>query len=491
MAPTTSPTDPASSAGSAALESPWTWARSTYGQGMLGVTVLGLAARGAFLAYTPLWSDEAFMGVLMRRSMQEMIDVVHNDNHPPLQYLLVRAATLLGNSAVTLRLPSVIAGTAAVPLAAALGRRLGGDRAAITAGALVALMPLLVLWSRDARMYALATTMVLAMALALWRAVERPSAGRLAIYGLTVLVGLYSHYLVALAIPPQLLAAALFLRPARATLLRVGSVATAAGAALGPWLIYAAPQFRHAGEPYWSQPFSIPGVVTRLGYLAAHPGPTTMVVGMALVAIPALLALGTLAYRASAPPERGGMLYLLGCGGFALLLLFLVSLRKPLLDERFLNLYTTELLPPAGVALAWTARRGLIVAALALLLVATGIEVATLATPQVPSVTAYLDGRVDPSRDAVALNGPTQYFPVLYYSNPTTRQAVRVVDRAVPWYVGLAAFRPGDIVPTVPDPARTLYLVTSPDQADPAIPGGRRLTQRSCAGGVCLETWTH
>lgn len=431
------------------------------------------------------------MAVLMRRSLPGILDVVHNDNHPPLQYLLVRAATLLGDSPVWLRLPSMIAGAAVVPIAAALGRRLGGDRAGYVAGAVVALTPLLVLWSRDARMYALATTMVLAMALALWRAVEKPTAGRVAVYGLTVLVGLYTHYFVALAVPPQLLATALFLRPSRSTVLRVGVAATLAGAALVPWLVYASPQFRHAGEPYWARPVSLTGVMTQARYLINHPGPTTLLVAIAVLGVPALLALAVQTYRAAPPGSRRGMLYLGGCGGFALLLLVLVSVKKPVIDERFLNLDTTELLPVAGAALAWTRRRWLVWGVILLLLGTTVLEEATLQTPEVPAIAAALQGRVDPARDVVALDGPAEYYPLLYYGDAATQRVVRVVDRAVPWYVGLAGFRPGDIVPTVPDAPRTVYLVRNLDRRELGMPSGVRMARRQCARGVCLETWTH
>jgi mannosyltransferase len=455
------------------------------------VSLLGLGVRAVALNLTPLWSDEAFMAVLMRRSLPAIIDVVHNDNHPPLQYLLVRVATLLGDSPFWLRFPSVLAGTAAVPIAAALGRRLGGNRAGLMSGAVVALTPLLVLWSRDARMYALATTMVLAMALALWRAVEKPTAGRLTVYGLTVLVGVYSHYFVALAVPPQLLAAALCLRPSRTVILKAAAVAAISGATLLPWLLYASPQFRHAGEPYWAQPLSLAATWSQASFLVAHPGPTTLLVAIVVLGVPAVLAVALRTYRAAPVTARQGMLYLAACGVGGIVVLALVSLRKPVIDERFLNLYTTELLPPAGAALAGTGRRWLMAMAVVLLLATTVLEEATLQTPEVPVVAAALAGRVDPARDVVALEGPTLYFQVLYYGDEATQRVVRVVDRAVPWYVGLAAFRPGDIVPAVPDAAGSVYLVRTADQPGLSMPAGLTMARRHCARGVCLETWTH
>src|SRR5207248_2415973 len=99
-----------------------------------------------------------------------------------LDYLLVRLVALFSTSPGALRLVSALAGTAAVPLAAALGRRLAGDRGGILAALAVAADPALLAWSRDARMYSLAATLVLAAALALWRAAEASSPGRLLVY---------------------------------------------------------------------------------------------------------------------------------------------------------------------------------------------------------------------------------------------------------------------------------------------------------------------
>jgi 4-amino-4-deoxy-L-arabinose transferase-like glycosyltransferase len=487
MARTTSPTVPVSSATAAATRN---WMATVYGRWVVALTLLGLAARGLFLGLIPLWSDEAFMGVLMRRSIVDMITVVHNDNHPPLQYILVRLATLFGNTPTTLRLPSVVAGAAAVPVAMALGRRIGGDHVGIAGGAIVALMPLLVLWSRDARMYALATTLLLAMTLALWRAIDDPGAGRVAIYGLAVLAGLYTHYLVALAVPAQLLAAILFLRPARSTAVRLVLAAATAGLALLPWLIYALPQFRHVGEPYWAAPFSIPGVLNQAAFLVSHPGPTSLLTAVTVVGIPALAWMTWRGYRATGPGRRG-LLYVAGCGGLELLLLFLVSVKKPLLDERFLNLFTTELLPVVGFALAWAGRRRLLAAAMLVLLVTTVVEVATLPTPQVPMVAAYLDAHVDPARDVVALNGPRQYFATLYYGADRTARVVRVVNRDIHWYDGLAGFRPGDIVQDVPDVTGNIFVVDNGDQGQLRMPAGVHMVERRCAPGVCVATWSH
>ena len=61
---------------------------------------------------------------------------------------------MAGTSEVALRLPSALFGIALVPVAFAIGRRLGGQRAAVALAALVAVNPLLVYYSQEARGYA-------------------------------------------------------------------------------------------------------------------------------------------------------------------------------------------------------------------------------------------------------------------------------------------------------------------------------------------------
>src|SRR4029077_17125603 len=107
---------------------------------------------------------------------------------------------------------SAIAGTLIVPVGAALGRRCAGDRGGLWAAAVFALVPALVMSGRDARMYAMATTLVALSTLALWRATERGTPLRWAVYGLVMLLGLYTQYFVILAIPAQLIALRFALR---------------------------------------------------------------------------------------------------------------------------------------------------------------------------------------------------------------------------------------------------------------------------------------
>ena len=110
--------------------------------------------------------DESTSALIARAPVAEIIRFhwLATYEHPPLWILLMHAwSGVFGQSEAALRLPSVLAGTLAVPLLWQVTRaaRLNpGVR--ILAVALAAVSPLLVLYSQDARMYAVANLLAVA-----------------------------------------------------------------------------------------------------------------------------------------------------------------------------------------------------------------------------------------------------------------------------------------------------------------------------------------
>ncbi len=164
---------------------------------LLALTLLAAALRLATLNLQSFWFDEAFTPVLVLHASlwATLRDVGRSENTPPLWYVLAWAdARVLGTGEIALRLPSALAGIATVPVAWAIGRELDGRRAAIVCAALVAVNPLFVWYSQEARSYAL---FVLAAALALLcflRALREPTRGRMALFALSGALALLSHY---------------------------------------------------------------------------------------------------------------------------------------------------------------------------------------------------------------------------------------------------------------------------------------------------------
>lgn len=127
--------------------------------------------------------------------------------HPPLFYLVLGAWQSLFRDLVDARTAealtrafSALVGTLLVPLVAALARRAGGQSVGRYAALLAAATPLLVFYGREVRMYAPLTTLVALSLWLWWRALERPSALRWALFVLVSWLALYTHAL-ALAVP--------------------------------------------------------------------------------------------------------------------------------------------------------------------------------------------------------------------------------------------------------------------------------------------------
>jgi mannosyltransferase len=173
------------------------------------IALLALAAglRFATLDLQSFWYDEAFtpLHVLHASLLATLRSVVHTENTPPLWYLLAWAdARVLGTGEVALRWPSALAGTITVAVAWAIGRQLTGRRAtAIACAGLVAVNPLLVWYSQEARAYALFVLFAALSVLGFLRLRARPSARAGALFSCAGALALLSHYFAAFLLAPM------------------------------------------------------------------------------------------------------------------------------------------------------------------------------------------------------------------------------------------------------------------------------------------------
>jgi hypothetical protein len=135
--------------------------------------------------------------------------VVHTENTPPLWYVLAWAdSRVLGTGEVALRLPSALAGIATVPVAWAIGRELAGRRAAVLCAALVAVNPLFVWYSQEARAYGLfVLTVALAMLCFLraerWPILTDRSSANMAAFAVTGVLALLTFYFAVFLLIPM------------------------------------------------------------------------------------------------------------------------------------------------------------------------------------------------------------------------------------------------------------------------------------------------
>jgi Dolichyl-phosphate-mannose-protein mannosyltransferase len=148
-------------AGAAVLTAPAVRLRSVAALARRDVAVVaaltagGLAVR--LLASRGIWLDEA---TSIHQAQMTLGDLLHSlrttDVHPPLHHVVLWATVrVFGTGELAVRLPSLLAATALIPVLYLAGRDLYDRRAGLAAAALASLAPFTVWYAQDARMYAL------------------------------------------------------------------------------------------------------------------------------------------------------------------------------------------------------------------------------------------------------------------------------------------------------------------------------------------------
>ncbi|MFI7546852.1 glycosyltransferase family 39 protein [Actinoplanes sp. NPDC049599] len=216
---------------------------------------------GALLRLFPLrsvWLDEAISIGQARLPYGRMLTQFMNDDlHPPLWgSVLWLSLRVLGDGPLAVRIPSVIAGTACIPLTYLLGRELYDRRAGLAAAVLMAVAPLAVWYSGEARMYACYLLFSVLALLGQARVLNRGDRLGWTLFTLGSAAMIYTHYFSVLQLAAQHLIFAV-----AATRGRIGGHRTAG--LRRPWMLsiaatavlclplapYAIQQLTHAGSP--------------------------------------------------------------------------------------------------------------------------------------------------------------------------------------------------------------------------------------------------
>jgi 4-amino-4-deoxy-L-arabinose transferase-like glycosyltransferase len=175
---------------SVALGTAWPW----IAVGLLTAAAFALRLAGL---REGLFGDELYLYEIVKQpNLGDVLSRVHDtESTPPFHFVLAWAATKLGEPTVTVRLPSLILGTALVPFTYLLGARTVGRVAGLLGATFVAISPFAIWYADEARAYATMTFLAVAAALALLRAVETRSLGWWAAYALCAVLILYTHYM--------------------------------------------------------------------------------------------------------------------------------------------------------------------------------------------------------------------------------------------------------------------------------------------------------
>lgn len=282
---------------------------------LAAIVALGAALRFAGLGSQSIWFDEAATWELTQLPLREMLDALPaRESNPPLFYLLEwLAVRALGDGEAALRLVSALAGTALIAVAWAIGRRIGGSRVALATTALVAVNPLLVWFSQEARSYELVALLSAASLLLFLRALDDDRPQVLAWWALLSALALCSHYFACFVLAPQV-AWLLWRHPRRRAVMAAIAALALVAVALLPLLL------AQRDNPYDIADASLAVRLAQVPkqFLVGYRGPLSLPTVVAAGVI-ALAAIALLVRRAQHPVRERGLL-VAGIGAIGVLL---------------------------------------------------------------------------------------------------------------------------------------------------------------------------
>lgn len=201
---------------------------------MILITLIGAFLRLYNLGAASLWDGEIFTLLFAQYDWKIFLSSVSTFSaHPPLWFALSKLAITGGWNETILRLPAAFAGIVSVPALYALSKRFFDGRVALVAAALLACSPLDVIFSQNARNYALFVLLTILLMYGAARGLVRyarttrqelehyaqPFYKRLwrdlrdarwwILFVVAALAGLYTHYLFVLPLAGTVLAIAL------------------------------------------------------------------------------------------------------------------------------------------------------------------------------------------------------------------------------------------------------------------------------------------
>ena len=208
--------------------SPWT------ARGLVALaTFLNLGLALYDVSSRSLWIDEGFTWLISAQPVPALWRMSGAQGGHLFGYYLVLhfATSWFGDSPVVLRMPSVLAGAATVPLVYALASRMALKRlAGVFAAGLFAVSLPLVFWQQNARDYSFVVFLAVATTLLLVQAVQTGRAWRLVAWGILSALAFYTHPELAYLTPVHVVA---FLVWARSRAQRWAMVGVTAAAVAG------------------------------------------------------------------------------------------------------------------------------------------------------------------------------------------------------------------------------------------------------------------
>lgn len=146
-----------------------------------------------------IWFDEAFSAYIAQFSFWDIARYTASDVHPPFYYWVLKVwSSIFGTTEVAYRSLSIVFGAGAITTAFFLARKFFGRKVAWLSLLFLILSPMLIRYSDEARMYTLATLLVLAATYTMVKARESKQRRWWVLYGVLVSLGMWTHYFTAL-----------------------------------------------------------------------------------------------------------------------------------------------------------------------------------------------------------------------------------------------------------------------------------------------------
>ena len=402
---------------------------------LAGVTALGIAVRFASLGVQSYHHDEVITAArVIPGEFEHMLrQVKASESNPPLYYVLAWGwAKAFGVGEIGLRSLSAVFGAATIPVAYLIGRELTGNRAGLIAAAIVAVNPMLIWYSQEARSYALLVFFGALALLFFVRALNSWLGRDLALWALASAFALCSHYFAVFPVAIEAVWLLIALRVMwRLVLPAVGAV-VAVGLALLP-LISAQVNPTHIGWIDHSA-LSLRLFETGVSFLAGETGHVIAeppreryaLIPVVFVGVALLLA----AFRGAREERRAAGLGLAVGLGVVLLATGAALAGKDYIVERNLLPALVPLAVAVAVGFAADGARRLGLACAALLCVywlAYDIHVTRTPNLQRPDFRDLTEHLGPPSRPRAIVTWKLAADPIRFYLDGPSRRAYRGV----------------------------------------------------------------
>jgi hypothetical protein len=257
----------------------------------LAILVIGFAIRLYYVRDTYLNPDEALH--FLNANTASVLEAYRRSQttaHPPLFLLVLHLALGVGNTEWVMRLPSLVAGTAALWLAFRWLQRIAGDLTALAGLLLLAFAPSMISTAIEVRQYGLLMFGVCGALYAMERFLDEHAVAWVAAFALSAYIAILSHYTAAVVILALGLYVPIRLWAGRAPrgVVACWAVSQLGAVALYVWLFVTHLRFLHGGgmeagamagwlKPWYYSPgdgvvaFVLHTMAGAFGYLAGAP----------------------------------------------------------------------------------------------------------------------------------------------------------------------------------------------------------------------------